>query len=87
MNNALTSVLALAVCAVPVVAEVTPDGVENWMKIGGLASLVFILSYQLLQSYKQNNELRKQLLDAVTACKNCPLAKAANEELIKHSKD
>lgn len=94
MNNGVACAVALTAGLVPLVADITPEGVESWLKIGSLAAINFILAWQLVQSlrrettlHEQANELRKQLIDAINKCSRCPLAQAANDELIKHSKD
>ena len=87
MNNVVTAAVAMAAVVAPLAADISPDGVENWLKLGGLGVVVFILTHQLSQALKDNNDLRKQLLDAVNKCSSCPLAQAANNELIKHTKE
>ena len=86
MNNVVTAAVAMAAVVAPLAADISPDGVENWLKLGGLGVVVFILTHQLSQALKDNNDLRRQLMDAVNKCSECPLAQAANEGLIKHAK-
>ena len=87
MNNATAAVLALVAGIAPLLADITPEGLENWLKIGGLAGVTFILSYQLVQTHKHANTLRKQLLEAVTRCHDCPLVQAANKQLLQKLTD
>lgn len=89
MSNCTTSIVALCAGVLPLMASITPDDTENWLKIGGLAALVFIQSVQLAKCHKrenelheQANELRRQLIEAINKCSKCSLAQAANQELI-----
>lgn len=81
MRDCVESIIGLMAGVSPAIADIsaTADGVESWLKVGGLALLVFLLGRQLVLSWQRNNELQAKLVEALDKCANCPLVKDNNE--------
>ncbi|MCQ2439369.1 MAG: hypothetical protein MJ074_06380 [Oscillospiraceae bacterium] len=80
MRACYESICGLLAGVCPTMADiaVTADGAESWLKVGGLAALVFIMGRQLVLSWQRNSELVKQMQEK---CDHCQLMKAAKERI------
>lgn len=94
MNNVMASCVGVAMSGAALFGMVDPASVEDWVRSGAFGVGTALLVWQLLKAYKRQDEsykrqveLQKQAADALQKCANCPLALAANEDFIKHSKE
>lgn len=77
---------------------VDPASAEDLIRSGAFGAGTALLVWQLIKAYKRQDEsyerqveaqkqvaeLQKQTADALQKCATCPLARAANEDYIKH---
>lgn len=83
MGDCVQSVLAVWLGIAPAALSVEAADADAWLKLGGLAALVFLLTRQLVIAWSRNAELSRQLNDTMQQCKTCPLAQAANNRAVK----
>lgn len=77
------SVAGVGACFIPIFANIDVGNVEGWAQMGAFATGAGILVWQLVVAYKRNDELLRQLKDALMKCRDCPLAQAANREAVE----
>lgn len=83
MGDCVQSVLAVWLGVAPAALSVDAADADAWLKLGGLAALVFLLTRQLVIAWNRNAELSRQLNETMQQCKTCPLAQAANNRAVK----
>lgn len=84
MKDCIEVIFGMCAAVFPAMLSVDAESIEGWLKVGGLAALVFIMGRQLIAAYRRNDELLQKNAELMRMCKDCPLAQAANEAARLH---
>lgn len=83
MNNVIASVVGVGCCFAPILADVDASSVEGLIQNGAYGAGAGILVWQLIKSYKRNDQLQEKNLELAERmlhmCGGCEHVRYANE--------
>lgn len=83
MNNVVASVVGVAGCFVPILAEVDASSLEGLIQNGAYGAGAGILLWQLIKSYNRIDKLQQKIMELeermLHMCSGCEHVRYANE--------